>query len=380
MSRREQSSVNTLRGVIREYYSRKPLEEPVFLHKREIALQSLEDGVYIRHLSFASMTHLYNYILREKTPLHLYYSSAYYEDPGNEKMDAKGWLGSDLLFDIDADKFTGCDSVYTICVKSNRVYSEKTSCPSGEEPIHYPILSSECFDKALYSAKKLYEILREEFGFREIKAYFSGNKGFHVKVLDEEVLDLTREERHEIASYITAENIAIEYLVPVASRRGKYALFSTTREYGVRKRILNLVREYNLSSEVVGEYVKVPLDELVQVAGDLKINIDTVVTMDTSRLSRFGFSLNCKSGLVVKPVDLDSLTRFELDSFNPWEGVAVVKPLVDAELPLLENKYRLKRGELVELELFPALYFAFKKLVKIINIRDLGVKDVRSLP
>ncbi|MCD6301369.1 MAG: DNA primase, partial [Staphylothermus sp.] len=64
MSRQELSKeFFLLKKLIREYYSRKPLEEPIYIHKREIAIQSLEDGVYIRHLSFPSLAILYNYIL-----------------------------------------------------------------------------------------------------------------------------------------------------------------------------------------------------------------------------------------------------------------------------------------------------------------------------
>ena len=40
--------------------------------------------------------------LSERTPAHVYYSAAYYEDP-RVPMAEKRWLGADLIFDLDAD-------------------------------------------------------------------------------------------------------------------------------------------------------------------------------------------------------------------------------------------------------------------------------------
>ncbi|MEM2026058.1 MAG: hypothetical protein QXW94_07185 [Desulfurococcaceae archaeon] len=51
-----------MKRIIRSYYMKKPLEEPNDLHKREIALESLEDNVYIRHLAFPYIDALYHYI------------------------------------------------------------------------------------------------------------------------------------------------------------------------------------------------------------------------------------------------------------------------------------------------------------------------------
>ncbi|MGB9828386.1 MAG: DNA primase, partial [Thermosphaera sp.] len=91
MSLRDQSSI-VLRNIIRSYYKKRPLQPPPEIHKREIALESLEDRAYLRHLSFPYMDRLYEYILSKKTPLHLYYSSALYENPSAQPMEAKGWL------------------------------------------------------------------------------------------------------------------------------------------------------------------------------------------------------------------------------------------------------------------------------------------------
>ncbi len=362
-----------LRRIIREYYSRKPLEEPLYIHRREIALQSLEDNVYIRHLSFPSMTRLYEYILNKKTPLHLYYSSAYYEDPGNDKMEHKGWIGSDLMFDIDSDKYSGCDKVLSLCIEENIVYQDKIStCPNGGEPIQYPIITRECLERAFYDVVKLYLILHDELGFKDIRIYFSGNRGFHVKVYDEQVLKLSRDERREIASYIMLENIDVEKLFPIVKK--KYVLLGSS-EWGVRKRLLRIIEEAGFEYDRVGEYVKIPYEEFSTLLEELSVKLDPVVTMDVSRLSRFGFSLNCKSGLMVYPIDIDRIDGVDFEKFNPWNGKLIVKPLIDAKLPVFDREVKLKRGERVELEAWIGLYLVFKNVVEVINDRDFGVKS-----
>ncbi|MET1159705.1 MAG: DNA primase small subunit domain-containing protein [Thermoprotei archaeon] len=375
MSRPEQSNRFFIVKAIREYYSRKPLEEPLYLPKREIAIYSLEDRAYIRHLSFPSMSKLYDFILREKTPLHLYYSSAYYENPSSDKMELKGWLGSDLLFDIDSDKYPGCDKHILVCVKDNRIINSG-NCPGGDEPIKLPIIPEECIKRAFYDVVKLYTVLRDELGFKNISIYFSGNRGFHVKVSDDSVLSLSSEERREIVSYILLEKIDLTRLFPLMGKRNKYTLLHERREYGVRGRILRLLKAAGSNYERFGDYIKLPYEELETFVEEAKIKIDPVVTIDTSRLSRFGYSLNCKAGLVVKPLDMEKITNISYTDFNPWEGEVIVKGRVDLDVEVLKEKVSIRRSEAIALKTHIALYLALYNLVDIIKIRELGVKRV----
>ncbi len=378
MSRRELSKEFLLmKKLIREYYSKKPLEEPIYIHKREIAVQSLEDGVYIRHLSFPSLAVLYNYILSEKTPVHLYYSSAYYESPSADKMDMKGWLGSDLIFDIDADHYPGCDKTLYICISENKVYEEKVSqCPeSGEKPLAYSLLSSRCLDRAFTDAKKLYSILKDEFGFKDIVIYFSGNRGFHVKVLDEDAWSLTSDERREIATYISLEGFELHRIFPPIGKREPYILLSQ-REYGLRKRLLKYVVEKNIGVKT-GAFIKVPVDEVEEIINDLRIAIDAVVTMDISRLSRFGNSINGKSGLIVKKININSFSRFDFLEYCPWEGIVRIKPLIDISgLLVFDNVVNLKKGLAFDIDACLGLYLVFKGLARLVNIDRVGVRNV----
>ncbi len=379
MSRRELSNDYFLKMIIKTYYSRKPIEEPIYFHKREIALESLEDRVYIRHLCFPSISKLYEYILSNKTPLHLYYSSAYYEDPCADQVELKGWIGSDLMFDIDSDKYPECSEVISICLSTNTFNAGKIDkCSGDEEPIYYSVLKNKCIDRAFQDVVKLYDILRIEFGLKDIEIYFTGNRGFHVKVNDSKILDLDRDARREIVSYIKLENVDLHRLFFVKKTRQKYVLLFR-REHGIRRRILDIVLKSGIKYEVKGDYIKIPRDQLEVVLEEARVNIDPVVTIDTSRLSRFKYSLNCKTGLVVKPIDINKYNGFNLDDFNPWVGGIIVKPLVDVKIPVFDQSIVLKRGEAIYIDSFLAINLALKNLVRIIDLKDFGVRNVRSI-
>lgn len=377
MSRPELSNKFFIKKILREYYSRKPLEEPLYIHRREIALQSLEDEVYIRHLAFPSMTHLYNFILNEKTPLHLYYSSAYYESPSIDRMELKGWMGSDLLFDIDSDHYPGCDKVLSICISENRVYEGKLkTCPeTSEKPVVYPLITRECIQKAYQDALKIKYILETELGLRNIRIYFSGNRGFHVKVIDESIWDLGSDERREIASYVSLENFEINKLFPVIGKKKRYVVL-TRREYGIRRRVL----EYAAKNKIIDEkklFIKLPLNELEQIINDLRVSIDVVVTMDTSRLSRFGKSINGKSGLIATIIEPDENYTFRFEDYCPWSGSIEVKPLIDLSgLQVFGQKISLKKGLKITLDAKTAVFLALKGVVKIINDERMVIRNV----
>jgi len=69
----------------------------------------------LRHKGFRNVDALRSF-LKTVVPSDVYYSSAYYERP-EEDMRGKGWLGADLIFDIDADHIpTPCAKVHDIWV------------------------------------------------------------------------------------------------------------------------------------------------------------------------------------------------------------------------------------------------------------------------
>lgn len=377
MSHLEQTSrFNFMRKIIREYYKLKLLEEPSDLHKREIALESLEDGAYIRHLAFPYMKLLYDYITTVKTPLHLYYSSALYAAPDAERMENKVWEGSELIFDIDADKFEGCSQEIWICPNSGDLYTQRIEhCPKGEKPVVYNPLPWNCLVRAWNSVMRLVEVLQEDLGYKRIKIYFSGNRGFHVKVLDTSILQLDRESRRAIADYISCEGLLFEKVFPLFNER---AVFSRP-EFGLRKRVLDVASQHGIVErrEIKGSknLELVELDKLKSILNEVCINIDKAVTMDISRLSRFGNSLNMKAGLLVKELDLNTnIVSLGYSSFSPFKGSIKIKPLITSRMQILDNQLDLIRNSVFKSEAYIGVYLVTKGLAIPIDVSELEVK------
>ncbi|MEM2010022.1 MAG: DNA primase small subunit domain-containing protein [Thermosphaera sp.] len=379
MSLRDQTSI-VLRNIIRAYYRRRPLNPPSAIHKREIALESLEDKAYVRHLSFPSIDRLYDFILNKKTPLHLYYSSALYEYPDAQPMEAKAWSGSELIFDIDADAYEGCSDSYYVCVKENQVYRVKPeSCKTGEKPLEISLIQWDCIKRALDDAFKLREILTVDLGFKDVRVFFSGNRGFHIRVSDDVVIPLNSEERRLIADYVSCSNLDMARIFPTyRTRRGEKILF-TNIEFGLRRRVkLQAEKTGLLERERIKdrEAFAINASDLSTLLSNECISIDKVVTMDVSRLSRFEGSLNCKAGLKVvevsDPMKFSSLTYKDL---SPFKGRISITPLVDfTGFPIYGSKIDLKKGLRMELDAEDALYLVFKGVAHIYGLKSLEVK------
>ena len=74
---------------------------PPNFEQRELAYLMFKERFMIRHKRFENMQTFQN-ILAKTVPSDVYHSCAYYENPDLE-MDKKGWIGSDLVFDINTD-------------------------------------------------------------------------------------------------------------------------------------------------------------------------------------------------------------------------------------------------------------------------------------
>lgn len=90
----------------REYYSNcfEEIGIKSGLKQREFAALLMQNRMMVRHKSFRSRYELQDFLC-SMTPSDMYYSSAYYEQPDAPDMGSKGWVGADLIFDIDADTF-----------------------------------------------------------------------------------------------------------------------------------------------------------------------------------------------------------------------------------------------------------------------------------
>ncbi|MEZ0393636.1 MAG: DNA primase small subunit domain-containing protein [Desulfurococcaceae archaeon] len=356
-----------------KYYERRPLEEPFAIHQREIAVVDARSKKYIRHLGFSSMVQLYSFIV-EHVPLHLHYSSALYEDPDAEDMERKGWLGSELMIDLDVDKYPGCDDVVTVCVSSNVQYRGRGApCPNNEEAVELPQIDEECLQRAMDDAKRVKRVLEDELGLKEVRVLFSGSRGFHIVSSDPRVIKLGRDERAQIATLISCSDLDERRTFPSFGR----FIYFTHSESGIRRRVFEAAKDLGLL-ERVSNFYRMPADKLADLLSSVCINVDKPVTMDISRLLRFVGSINGKSGLMVREVDMDVYERFDFDDFRPFEGEAIVQSFVDLpSVRVYGKKVELRKGLRERVDAQTAVALALKGLVKLIDASKVEMKSVK---
>lgn len=180
----KEATTNFVRDAFRRYYADTKPILPDRFKRREFGFMFWVPGLVSRHKGFDTADEVRGY-LADHVPAHAYYSSAYYENPGAPTMEAKGWLGADLIFDLDADHLPN---------------AAKMSYPQMLEAIRLKILY-------LYD-----DFLREDFGFEEkaMRIVFSGGRGYHIHVFDERVWSLGSHERREIVDWITGKGLDVD--------------------------------------------------------------------------------------------------------------------------------------------------------------------------
>ena len=164
---------------------------------------------------------------------------------------------------------------------------------------------------------------------------------------------------------------------PIGKKKSTTLIFKD-KEYGIRERARELVRTMlNLIDR--GMALEIDYEDLIQIVSTTKIELDSVVTMDISRLSRFINSINGKAGLAVCKVSPDPSYEPEFDHYRVFYGKAIVVPQVDLpEITILGKKVRIRRGEKIYLDATLSFYLGIRDIVKIIDISMVEVKKPRS--
>ena len=184
-----------LRGRFGDHYRRLARTEgvpaPPAANEREWGYIPFSTGgtTMVRHESLLDLTggaDLGAFLARER-PRHAYFSAGRYDHPGEDSMGAKGWRGSDLVFDIDADHLPGVDP-------ETDAYGEMLD--AGKDAL---------FD--------LLDFLETDFGFEDVLLVFSGGRGYHAHVRDPAVQELGREERREVVDYVRGIGLTFDGLV-----------------------------------------------------------------------------------------------------------------------------------------------------------------------
>jgi DNA primase small subunit len=324
-----------LRGRFGDHYRRTDIVAPPEARTREwgyIPWSEGPDTTMIRHRSTLDLGDLSTFLARER-PRHVYFSAGRYDAPGANSMSAKGWRGSDLVFDLDADHLPEVD----LGTDNHAVMLEKCK---GQ-------------------LRRLLSFLREDFGFTDLTIVFSGNRGYHVHVRDESVQSMGSEQRREIVDYVRGTGLAFEELTErelVAGSAGRRSpapkrTLPTDGGWGARvheailDRVDSLLSMDDADAEAsltqydgIGEgkakaalsaarenrqeiasgnvdvhpaFFQIARRIAPEAIANAHAHIDEPVTTDVNRLIRLPGSLHGGSGLSVCRIDPSALTDFD---------------------------------------------------------------------
>ncbi|MGP6239580.1 DNA primase catalytic subunit PriS [Cuniculiplasma sp. SKW4] len=308
----------------RRYYTSEKRVHANELSKREIGYIPFQ-GTMIRHIMIEddpSGSALRTF-LKERVPRHLYHSVATYEHPGNRSMKDKGWLGAELIFDLDADHLKD---------------AEKMS-----------------YAQILSEVKKHTERLIEKFliGYLNIditnlSLYFSGGRGYHVHVNNDAMYSMNSDQRREISNLVRGEGLTAKGLIEVVSKEHFFGkgwipeidnafvenfkeilsggnpikdekLCNRIRQYfqndpnerkDERKRIL-LTPGHEKYKKLINDEISLLDKIIIQMKEKFACEIDEPVSTDIHRLIRFPYSLHGKTGFQVVNVEIDRFKDFE---------------------------------------------------------------------
>ena len=344
-----------IKRMFRKYYIEWRGEPPKDFNRREFAFMISRKGDIVRHKAFEEWGEVKEFLYKN-SPLHTYYSSAYYAQPSAPDMDAKEWMGADLIFDIDVDH------IYTPCKEQH----DKWTCldcgvtSNGIPPEACPKCSSKRIEAKTWFCEKCLEVAKEEtiklvedfliqdFGFspQEISIVFSGRRGFHIHVESDVVRELDQRARREIVDYVRGNGLVVQdrkrkVLVPPLNAggwpgriaKGVYELLNSksakmflnlkggSKAEEAIKVIIKGLEEAQDYWPLEGIARRIWLKAVEEVIAHKRCEVDERVTTDIKRLIRLPGTLHGGTGLIAVKVSLR-----DLESFDPYvHAVAFVK-------------------------------------------------------
>jgi DNA primase small subunit len=353
------ATLEFVRQRFADYYQQTVLVAPSSIEQREWGFVLLSPGfpeIHMRrHIGFSGRDELFDYV-RNLVPAHAYYSSAYYEQPNAPTMKDKGWLGADLIFDLDADHIMR--GPYDVMLR--RVKEE---------------------------TEKLLAMLTDEIGIdpKTIGIVFSGGRGYHIHVKDIAFRSWGSAERRELIDYVCGIGIdpalmfsksapshngwhvryrdtLAEYLQWLGTLLDKEALTHLTAIPGIGKAIAQDLMKQRES--IIAELTHTPtpgmlkkfrgLTEIVSAEeGEFRNRLltraalaDEPVTTDTKRLIRMPTSLHGGSGMRVQQVEARNLAAFDplIDAVVFGTRDIRVDVTVPRPTPMLGSTYQFAKG------------------------------------
>ncbi len=366
----QKNNIEIVRRIFKRYYYK--YEESINkIENREVGYLTF-DNVIIRHLVFKNIDELRAYMLRE-VPADIYLSNAYYSNPSAE-MDLKGWLGADLIFDIDIKELElDCFQTHriNICPQCKRrdISNICQYCNINMKEVNIPC--NNCIENGKIQLKRALDIIND-LGSFEYKIYFSGNNGFHIHIDDKDLISLDSNARREIADYVSGKGIIPEIFGISRSHNNKDIIKRVVKSRkGWKGRIIRYLLKNGKEDSLIRSLIRKRYEqfnkELEDIVKELSAySIDSVVTIDTHRIFRLQGSLNSKSGLAKVRVD-------NIDSFNPFNEAVIkdeepikVNVYYSPPFTLNDNRFGPYKDEFITLPTYAALYLICK-----------GVADVK---
>ncbi|NPA75826.1 MAG: DNA primase catalytic subunit PriS [Euryarchaeota archaeon] len=188
-------NVEFLKGAFRRYYLKETVSLPPRFTRREYGFMFFDKKYVLRHKGFKTLKEIRRFMV-DNVPRHAYYSTAYYSYPDTKDMEKKGWLGADLIFDLDADHLPETEGMN---------YLEMMGVVKKE------------------AHRLVKDFLMDDFGFDEesLSIAFSGGRGFHIYVRRKDIFTLGSDERREIVNYITGEGVDMVKLLESSPRESR---------------------------------------------------------------------------------------------------------------------------------------------------------------
>ncbi len=274
------------------------------LSEREFGFDHTGDGPNDRYNLITTPAQLEG-VLISAAPYAAYSSVSFYSRPERRK----GWRGAELVFDVDAKDLP----------------LRRCSCVPGE-------VCEVCLDDARGYILEVAEVLREDFALKELHFVYSG-RGYHLRVLDEAVLEMQSQERAQVLDYVAggvipeAELLELRRGYPRVFRQRILRLLSLLNREVMRgsgiapKRAAALLRPKTLR-RVANELEEGSFATLREVLGGggfarflelvRRLNaemLDAKVTVDVKRILRLPSSLHSKVSM--KCVYVKDIERFD---------------------------------------------------------------------
>jgi DNA primase small subunit len=279
------------------------------LSLREFGFDLDGTGPSHRYNQFMTIEQLVEY-LQNRAPYSAFTSVALYEQPSMRK----GWMKSELAFDIDAK-----DLPLKSC-----------GCAPGN-------VCEQCIDEARRITMEFAEVLNRDLGLRNIHFVYSG-RGFHVRVTDDSIMTLEQTERAQIVEYITGSVIPTDVTMALGYSQVFRERLARTFERVDEQRLLrarglrkSIVQKLMAEKDRALEAMRMgKLDELSTLEGLgpktfqqlleflVRLNsefVDGKVTIDTKRILRLPSSLH--SGVSMKCMLVRDIGRFKLKDAVP---------------------------------------------------------------